>query len=156
MSIKKILKQLQVYVLNKENNLKKRVDKTLKNDEKKEKWFNEIWGNYPRKLKKAVAYKNFMAQIKTPEDLKNITMALVNYKADVEHQRKNGHRDLAWQHGGTWFFRNWLDYVDLKPADNGQPKAGKQGQEWKKQFEGDHPTKAESKKLLDDLKVKLK
>lgn len=95
--------------------------------------FADIWDNYPRKLKRAVAYKKFIAQIKTPEDYKNITMALVNYKADVEHQRKNGHRDLAWQHGGTWFFRNWLDYVDLKPADNGQPKPNPSGQDWKKQ-----------------------
>jgi len=119
-----------------------------------DKWFNEIWAKYPRRLKRAVAFERFKKQIKTPEDFKNITMALVNYKADVEHERKNGHADLRWQHGGTWFYKSWLDYVDLKQPANGQPKPS--NEDWKKAFTGETMPPEQVKKLIKDFNKKLK
>ena len=42
----------------------------------------------------------------------DIKIALGNYKAHVLRERSNGHKDLAWQQGGTWF-NNWKDYVEF-------------------------------------------
>ncbi len=105
-----------------------RVDKkTLVSKADLWKWqegaFEILWKQYPRRLKKAGAFARFKNQIKTGEDFDNIKKALVNYKLDTEHQRENGHPDLAWQHGATWFNKNWIDYVNYeKPTTGAKPK----------------------------------
>ncbi len=118
-------------------------------------WFEEIWNLYPRKLKRAVAYDRFKKNIKTIEDFENIKLALPNYIKDTEHQRQNGHPDLAWQHGSTWFHKNWRDYVDLKQSDKAQPKPPG-GSDWKKQFAGERVAPEKTKKFIKDFTDGLK
>lgn len=83
--------------------------------------FEILWKNYPRKLGKEKALPKFLKQVGTEKDFTDIQQALVNYKADVERERKNGHPELAYQHGSTWFNENWKDYIDLKTETGESP-----------------------------------
>ncbi len=116
--------------------------------------FKDLWDIYPRKLKRVDAFGYYKKQIKTPADYEKIKNALVKYKADVEHERKNGHADLKWQHGKTWFNKNWLDYVDLKPQSNGQPKQA--NKDWRNQFPAERIPPEQTKKFIKDFTNKLK
>lgn len=84
--------------------------------------FEKIWKEYPHKRGKEKAWLKFKKQVVTEEDWVNIQTALTNYIAEVEHKRKNGHSDLDWQHGSTWFNNNWRDYVKMEvPAVSDNP-----------------------------------
>ncbi|MCH7628475.1 MAG: hypothetical protein IH997_07125, partial [Proteobacteria bacterium] len=84
--------------------------------------FEKIWSNYPEKKGKEAAWIKFKNQVKTDADWEDIQKALINYKADVESIRNNGHSGRAWQNGSTWFNNNWRDYVNYKPpGEEGGP-----------------------------------
>ena len=102
-----------------------------KNFEQQRKDFEKVWIEYPEKKGKEKAWLKFKAQVKTPEDLKNICIALKNYKDDMESVRSNGHPDRAWQNGSTWFHQNWKDYIHYKPPPK-TTKTPKKNIEWKK------------------------
>jgi len=75
--------------------------------------FGLLWDDYPRKEKRKTAEGHYNATVKTDQDRLDIRKALGNYKRHVFKERNNGHKDLAWQQGGTWF-NNWKDYVEFK------------------------------------------
>lgn len=84
--------------------------------------FEKIWSNYPEKKGKDAAWIKFKNQVKNDADWEDIQKALINYKADVESIRNDGHPDRAWQNGSTWFNNNWRDYVNYKPpGEEGGP-----------------------------------
>jgi len=77
--------------------------------------FEKIWKDYPEKKGKDKAWIKYRNQVKTDQDWENIQKALINYKADMEGIRNNGHPDRAWQYGSTWFNNDWRDYVNYEP-----------------------------------------
>ncbi len=77
--------------------------------------FELAWDAYPEKKGKEKAFLHFKAQIKTEKDFLDFGRAIVNYIQDVAIQRNNGHPDLMWQHGKTFFNKSWKDYIDYKP-----------------------------------------
>jgi hypothetical protein len=77
----------------------------------KQKWFEEIWAQYPNKLGKAKALSYFNATVQTEQDYQSCRKALERYK---EHLRGN-----PWKHpqnGKTWFnsWKEWVDFVEVK------------------------------------------
>ena len=81
--------------------------------------FQEVWQSYPNKIGRKAAERHFDSSVITEQDQERITKALVNYKAHVEYQRKNGFPELMWQNGSTWF-NNWPDWVE-KQVEVGDP-----------------------------------
>jgi len=84
-------------VVSKEYTYSSKVQKSL---------FEELWKRYPLKTGKSKAFKKFAATVTSEMDIKNIRIALSNYKI---HLSSN-----AWKHpqdGKTWF-ANWQDWVE--------------------------------------------
>jgi len=74
----------------------------------KEKLFNEIWNEYPRKEGRKQAFIHFKATVKSYKDYEAILIALTHYKATLSAQQTPA---KFIQTGKTWF-NNWQDYLN--------------------------------------------
>lgn len=79
-------------------------------------FFDELWARYPVKDGKKTALKHFIADVKTDQDKKDITIALENYinSRQVQECLAKG-EDKYIKNGSTWF-NNWRDWVDRKES----------------------------------------
>lgn len=98
-----------------EGAMDKDKDKVLVKDMDKDKdrsdFFEEIWDDYPNKVKKKESLKHFIASVKSDGDCKNIKIALKNYKKHLQFN--------DWKHpqnGSTWF-NNWQDWINYEEPD---------------------------------------
>lgn len=85
------------------------------NDQKKkyfEKFFEQIWAEYPKKEGKKGALVHFKASVKSVEDVKKIFTALENYKKKI---RDENTPPQYIKQGKTWF-NDWQDYLDYQPV----------------------------------------
>jgi hypothetical protein len=96
------------------------VDIEVEVEQKKirEEQFAPLWDRYPRPLGKKKALQHFLASVKTPQDLTDITTALENYLKSPAVVK--GEEQYI-QHGSTWF-NNWRDWMKVKGAKV-QPKS---------------------------------
>ena len=88
--------------------------------------FEALWGYYPSKDGKKEAFKHFCASVNSDEDLRNLNLALYNYKAHLKKE--------TWKKpkNGKTFFNNWQDWINdpTKPTTNphwdhkNEPKIG--------------------------------
>ena len=78
--------------------------------------FELLWKSYPLKKGKEKSFLKFKVQVKTEQDWVDIQKALPAYIAETEKQQGNGHPDLQYQNGSTWFNHNWKDYINFEPA----------------------------------------
>lgn len=71
----------------------------------------EIWKAYPNKKGKAksMTYINKILKSISKEEL---LRCIDRYKKDVENQRANGFKTLAYKHGLTFFNGGYIDYLD--------------------------------------------
>jgi hypothetical protein len=74
--------------------------------------FDEVWELYPNKVGKKEALRHFMSSVKTDEDLKNIKIAIENYKQS-ERVKK------GYIQNGSTFFNDWQGWIlqTPKPVD---------------------------------------
>jgi hypothetical protein len=82
-----------------------------------ERFFEEIWPEYPNRIGRKAALKHFTASVTSPEDYAAIRTALRNYAA---HLTANPWKHP--QHGSTWF-NNWREWVDDPTAKAPDPLA---------------------------------
>ena len=82
---------------------------------KSEKWFAELWQEYPNRVGKKHAKRHFNATVKTEGEYARISEALRRYK-----QSKNVQEGFV-KNGSTWF-NEWEDWVDYK-APEGEKSA---------------------------------
>ncbi len=101
--------------------------------------FEQAWIAYPEKKGKDKARRHFKAQVLTFLDLDDLLRAMGNYEAETARVRANGHADRAWMHGGTWFNKNWRDFIAYEPPPEVDQKSPLQkdlekfkavGEEW--------------------------
>ena len=95
---------------------KKPIDHLTENDPFSRENFELIWKLYPLKKGKEKSFLKFKAQVKSEKDWADMQIALQAYIVETQSQQANGHPDLQYQHGSTWFNHNWKDYIDFKPA----------------------------------------
>lgn len=71
----------------------------------------EIWKAYPNKKGKAksITYINKILKFISKEEL---LRCIDRYKQDVENQRANGFKTLAYKNGSTFFNGGYIDYID--------------------------------------------
>jgi biotin operon repressor len=75
--------------------------------------FAAAYALYPRKLGRANAENHFNAQVKTKEDYDNLILAIKNYAADCVSRETE---EQYIKHASTFFNKNWLDWVGIKPV----------------------------------------
>jgi hypothetical protein len=77
--------------------------------------FDALWGEYPKRIGRASAEREYAASVKSPEDASACRRALANYKAclSVETWRQP-------QDGGRWF-KNWREWADYTPVAASAP-----------------------------------
>ena len=73
--------------------------------------YEEIWKAYPNKKGKAksITYINKILKFISKEEL---FKCIDRYKQDVENQRTNGFKTLAYKNGSTFFNGGYIDYLD--------------------------------------------
>lgn len=83
-------------------------EKKLNNKKKKKQLdcFENIWGQYPKRIGKKQALKHFLASVKTKEDWENIQNALKKYKNYITMESID---EQYIKHGSSWF-NNWEDW----------------------------------------------
>lgn len=71
----------------------------------------DIWKLYPNKKGKAksITYINKILKSISKEEL---IRCITRYKQDVENQRSNGFKTLAYKNGSTFFNGGYIDYLD--------------------------------------------
>lgn len=73
-----------------------------------EKSFNEAWSLYPNKVGRKEALRHFIASVKTDDDLKNIKIAIENYKQSDRVKK-------GYIQNGSTFFNDWQGWVTQTP-----------------------------------------
>lgn len=92
-----------------------KVNKSKTNTPDLQKDFLKLWNLYPRKERKADAYKAYQKAVKEGVTNKEIQDGIVLYKQHI--QAKNTEHQFIAQ-GGTWFNqRRWNDEYDLTPEN---------------------------------------
>jgi hypothetical protein len=78
--------------------------------------FEIAWSYYPVRVGKKAAKRHFIATVKTKRDwLRNVHG--FNFYVDwVTRRRRNGHKDLQFQNGSTWF-NNWDDWAVMSETE---------------------------------------
>lgn len=73
--------------------------------------YEEIWKAYPNKKgkTKSITYINKILKSISKEEL---LRCIDRYKEDVENQRANGFKTLAYKNGSTFFNGGYIDYLD--------------------------------------------
>lgn len=79
--------------------------------------YEEIWKAYPNKKGKAksITYINKILKSISKEQL---LRCIDRYKKDVEYQRANGFKTLAYKNGSTFFNVGYIDYLDENYQEN--------------------------------------
>ncbi len=86
--------------------------------------FDKLWSKYRRKKgDKKKLFEKFQQQIKTKQDLENITKALENYNYSKQNTAL---KYIA--HGSTWFNEEWRDWIDYREEPEGQKKRASPGE----------------------------
>ena len=95
---------------NKKQDVKNKNNKKNKYTRKEqESLFSSIWKSYPNKDGRKLAFKHFIASVKTQKNWDNINIALTNYKKMLEIETWKNPKN-----GSTWF-NNWMDWIDYEP-----------------------------------------
>ena len=74
--------------------------------------FETLWGLYPRKIDKRLAYKKYKATLNKGADYKDLQKATTNYGKAMAGKEKEHIK-----HGATWFGPNepWKEWIDGPP-----------------------------------------
>lgn len=105
--IPKMLEYLDEYTLRRVSRQTRELKGTLYGNVLYCKDFEDIWSKYPNRVGKKEAYRHYQATVKTPEDIKNIGLALDNYLVSDIAMKEYG---KYIQNGKTWF-NNWEDWI---------------------------------------------
>lgn len=75
-----------------------------------------VWAAYPEKLGKAEAMKKIPKLIKQ-HGKDALIVAVERYVSHVQHQRRNGFKDLKYMHGRTFFNGRYLDFMTSNESE---------------------------------------
>lgn len=73
--------------------------------------YEEIWKAYPNKKGKAKSM-TYIEKILKSISKEELFKCIDRYKEDVENQRANGFKTLAYKNGSTFFNSGYIDYLD--------------------------------------------
>ncbi len=87
--------------------------------------YEEVWKSYPNKRGKAKAITSIGKILKSISK-DELLRCIERYKADVEKQRADGFKTLAYKNGSTFFYGGYVEYLDKNFDELTEPKEVKE------------------------------